>query len=218
MKPTQQLPRLNHPSLEYEIKQGYPRLLIVGVDEVGRGCLAGPVVACAVVLPSQILWEQTPWLGEIKDSKLLSPESRERLSPLLTAWVRAFHIAQASVEEIDRLNIHYASHLAMERAVVGLELPEIHHILVDGKFIPRNLPAPASALIKGDQKSLSIACASVIAKVWRDHHMVELDAKFPGYGLAKHKGYPTQMHQAALRQRGITELHRRTFGPVAECI
>jgi len=208
------------PDTEWEVRVGYPNRIVVGVDEVGRGCLAGPVVASAVVLPSVIDLVRNPWLEKINDSKKLSPEMREELSPRIQDWAFSFGIGLASVEEIDRINIHHASHLAMMRAIDALNfakkrlLPE--HVLVDGKFAPKGLSCGATAIIKGDSKSLSIACASIIAKVWRDQHMAELDSQFPGYGFAVHKGYFTPVHIKALHEKGVCDIHRRSFRPVAE--
>lgn len=200
------------PDLEWENRIGHPDLIVVGVDEVGRGCLAGPVVAGAVVLPKVIDRKAHLWIDEVADSKLLSSEQRERLAPLIVAWVETFCVAQASVEEIDRINIFQASHLAMRRAIEGLKL-KAQHVLVDGKFAPKGLPCPATAIIKGDQKSLSIACGSVLAKVWRDHLMQELDLKYPGYELGGHKGYSTPVHQEALMRLGPSAIHRMSFAP-----
>lgn len=206
------------PDTEWERRFGYPSKKVAGVDEVGRGCLAGPVVAGAVLLPEFDEGHAPFWLRTVTDSKLLSPDQREELFPRIVDWVFAYGIGIAEVGEVDRLNIHHASHLAMARAVSDLGqgssiLPD--HLLIDGKFIPKGLPAPATALVKGDQRSLSIACASILAKVWRDRHMVELDLRYPGYGLATHKGYPTPAHVEALKRQGVSEIHRRSFGPVA---
>ncbi len=205
------------PHTEWEFRFGYPLRIVVGVDEVGRGCLAGPVVAGAAILPKILDYDACPWISEVRDSKQLSPEKRERLAPLIRGWVRASAIGIASVEEIDQLNIHHAVHLAMVRAVKALG-KEPDHVLVDGKFPPRGLNSAVTAIVKGDQVSLSIACASIVAKVWRDQKMVELDQKFPGYGLSIHKGYPTLVHSEALKRQGVTEIHRRSFGPVRECV
>lgn len=123
-------------------------------------------------------------------------------------------VGVATVQEIDQINIFHASHLAIVRAIDALKLKP-HHILIDGKFLPKTpLPAPASAVIKGDQKCLSIAAASIVAKVWRDQLMDKLEKKFPGYGFARHKGYPTPAHQEALRKQGVCEIHRRSFRSV----
>lgn len=205
------------PNLKWETRLGHPSRVLAGVDEVGRGCLAGPVVAAAVILPEIVDFKAEPWLREVADSKLLSPELRETLSPKILAWARAAFIGSASVEEIDRINIYHASHLAMVRAVEGLALaPE--HVLVDGNALPVPFKGKATAIIKGDLQSLSIACASVIAKVWRDTEMARLDTVYPGYGFAVHKGYATPAHRAALKEKGATDLHRRSFSPVAETL
>lgn len=205
------------PDLSYETQVGYPSLILVGADEVGRGCVAGPVVAGAVALPKIIDYNQDPWLEEVNDSKKLTAQARDRLEPLILNWALSSGIGVATVEEIDQINIFHASHLAIIRAIEALKVKP-HHILIDGKFLPKEkLPAPASAVVKGDQKCLSIAAASIIAKVWRDRHMLELDGKFPQYGFAKHKGYPTPAHALALKKNGITKFHRKSFKTVYEC-
>jgi ribonuclease HII len=199
------------PTLEYEIQAGYPNFDIAGADEVGRGCLAGPVVAAALVLPNVIHWDQHPWLAQINDSKKLNATMREYLAPLISAWAKAVAIGVVSVEEIDAINIFHASHLAIRRALEGLSIVP-SHILVDGKFLPKDpLPVPASAVIKGDQHCLSIAAASIVAKVWRDQQMMQLDQHYPQYGLARHKGYPTPIHKRAIQEHGIAVIHRRSF-------
>lgn len=199
------------PDLHFEIEQGYPHKRIAGSDEVGRGCVAGPVVAAAVVLPRIVCYDTHPWLSEIHDSKLVNPLVREKLAPLIQTWALSYAIGVATVEEIDQINIFHASHLAMIRALNKLDCTP-HHVLIDGKFLPKkNLKIPASAIIKGDQKCLSIAAASILAKVWRDQHLLELDLKYPGYGLAQHKGYPTPAHKLALREKGVTAIHRLSF-------
>ncbi len=210
------------PSLEIEKRLGFPGVSILGIDEVGRGCLAGPVVAGALLLPETVDFERTPWLREVADSKCLTPEKREELAPLIEGWARSFGIGVASVEEIDRINIFHASHLAMARAAENAlakagsaRKSERFHAIVDGKFLPKNLPCPALAVIKGDMQCLSVAAASVLAKVWRDRFMVELDGELPGYGFAQHKGYSTPVHARALDQLGATPVHRRSFAPVA---
>jgi ribonuclease HII len=187
-----------------------PAGLICGVDEAGRGPLAGPVYAAAVILdPAQ------PIPG-IADSKKLSPRTRERLQGEIRQRARAWAIASATVEEIDRLNILQASLLAMRRAVEGLALlPEL--ALVDGNRCPA-LPCPARAVVKGDATVPAIAAASILAKTARDALMLELDARFPQYGLAQHKGYPTTAHLAALREHGVVEIHRRSFAPVRKIL
>lgn len=179
---------------------------IAGVDEVGRGPLAGPVTAAAVILdPSRI----PPGLA---DSKTLTAARRDALYDAILASAQCC-IAHATVEEIDQLNILRASHLAMERAVAGL--PQVPcHILIDGNLIPANLKGRASAIVKGDAKSLSIAAASIIAKVARDRIMVDLAQQYPGYGWEQNAGYPTKLHQLALLNLGVTPAHRRSFKPV----
>lgn len=180
--------------------------LIAGVDEVGRGPLAGPVTAAAVILdPANI----PPGLA---DSKALTASRRDALYDAILASSQCC-IAHATVEEIDKLNILRASHLAMERAVAGLsQTPD--HILIDGNLIPANLKGRATAIVKGDAKSLSIAAASIIAKVARDRIMVDLAQQYPGYGWEQNAGYPTKLHQSALLNLGVTPWHRRSFKPV----
>ena len=185
--------------------------LVAGVDEAGRGPLAGPVCAAAVILdPNQ------PIEG-LNDSKKLTAKKREALAPLIKARALAWCIAWADVSEIDSLNILQATMLAMTRAVEGLQVkPEL--ILVDGNRTPKNLPAPASAVVKGDAKVAAIAAASILAKTARDAKMVALDAVYPGYGFAKHSGYGTAQHIEAIRTLGITPEHRRTFEPVKSMV
>ncbi|MDG2088675.1 MAG: ribonuclease HII [Arenicellaceae bacterium] len=179
---------------------------VAGIDEVGRGPLAGPVVAAAVILPSVFN------LQGLTDSKKVSPKARERLNEEIRAIAVDYCIAEASVAEIDELNILQASLLAMRRAVLGLQqTPE--HALVDGNKLPK-LPCAATAVIGGDLTEPSISAASIIAKVYRDGLMNTYAKQYPGYGLEKHKGYPTRQHLDALLTLGITPIHRRTFGPV----
>lgn len=184
----------------------YSGHLLAGVDEVGRGPLAGDVVAAAVILDPQ-----RPIVG-LADSKKLSEKRRESLFIEIQQKALAWSVARASVEEIDRLNILQASLLAMARAVETLTLqPE--HVLVDGNRLPR-WSYRAEAVVKGDDRVPAIAAASILAKVTRDRELVALDASYPGYGLAEHKGYPTPTHLAALQRLGVTPIHRRSFGPV----
>ena len=185
--------------------------LTAGVDEVGRGPLCGDVVAAAVILdPAQ------PIAG-LNDSKKLTEKRREALFDEICGKALAFCVARASVEEIDRLNILHASMLAMTRAVEGLQrqgqaiTPEL--VLVDGNRLPR-WSYRAQAIVKGDSKVAAIAAASILAKVVCDREMCELDARYPGYGLAGHKGYPTKAHLEALRTLGVTPIHRRSYAPV----
>ncbi|MFO1464783.1 MAG: ribonuclease HII [bacterium] len=183
---------------------------LAGVDEVGRGCIAGPVFAAAVILPRELR------IPELNDSKKLSPKVRERLSSTILREARAWHIAMVSVEEIDRLNILWASMKAMRLAVEGLvERPDL--LLVDGNRVTES-PLPQRAIVEGDARCASIAAASVIAKVARDRWMSEQEAQFPGFSFAKHKGYGTAEHLRELRQHGVTPLHRRSFAPVQEML
>ena len=184
----------------------YPYQFVAGVDEVGRGPLAGPVVAAAVILDPN-----TPLAG-LTDSKLLSAQQRERLDVVIRERAIAWAVGRAEIEEIDRLNILQASLLAMRRAVLALcRQPE--YALIDGNRCPP-LPCPAEAIIKGDLTVPVISAASILAKVARDREMVELDRVYPGYGFASHKGYPTQAHLSALASLGVCPIHRRSFGPV----
>ncbi|WP_333827680.1 ribonuclease HII [Pararhodobacter sp.] len=180
---------------------------VAGVDEVGRGPLAGPVTAAAVVLdPARI----PPGLN---DSKRLSAAAREALAQMIWAQARVATVAHASVEEIDTLNILQASHLAMRRALAALSLPP-DHALIDGNRLPRDLCCPAETLIKGDARCLSIAAASIVAKVERDRIMADLARDWPGYGWETNAGYPSPAHVAALNRLGVTPHHRRSFAPV----
>lgn len=179
-------------------------LCVVGVDEVGRGPLAGPVTAAAVRLDPDRIPQG------LRDSKQISAPRRKALFAQIIEQAEV-SIAHATVEEIDNLNILRASHLAMERAVAGLQAD---HALIDGNLIPRGLAIPATAIIKGDAKCLSIAAASIIAKVTRDRIMVDLAQHYPGYGWAENAGYPTKAHLKALLILGVTPWHRRSFRPV----
>ncbi|MCU0812918.1 MAG: ribonuclease HII [Burkholderiaceae bacterium] len=180
--------------------------LVAGVDEAGRGPLAGPVVAAAVILD-----ELHPIKG-LADSKRLGPVTRERLFDEIRAKALACCIAEASVDEIDRLNILHATLLAMQRAVQGLRLPP-RSVLVDGNRLPP-LPMPARAVVKGDATVAAISAASILAKVHRDRLCLALHDAYPQYGFAGHKGYPTAEHLAALRAHGACAAHRRSFAPV----
>jgi ribonuclease HII len=183
-------------------------LRIAGVDEVGRGPLFGPVVAAAVILPKGC------HLRDLNDSKKLSERKRNELDPEIRRNAIAWAIAAVDVETIDRINIRRASLLAMRLAVRQLALgPDF--LLIDGRDTI-DWPCPQQAVIQGDGTSLSIAAASVLAKVYRDRLLVELDCQFPGYGLARHKGYCSPEHLAALARLGPTPLHRRSFHPVAQ--
>ena len=177
---------------------------VAGVDEAGRGCLAGPVVAAAAILPPDAD------LPGLDDSKKLTPERRDALYDRIHAEALVVGVGACSPAEIDELNILWAAMEAMRRAVVDLALPP-DLALIDGNRVPPGLPIPAEAIVKGDAKSLSIAAASIIAKVTRDRLLVALDAEHPAYGFAGHKGYPTAQHYAALAAHGPTPHHRRTF-------
>lgn len=191
---------------------------LAGVDEAGRGPWAGPVVAAAVVLaPPFAVAESNGLLRGLTDSKKLTPQRREFFFELLRQRPEvALGVGQASVAEIDELNILRATHLAMARALAALQ-PSADFALVDGLPV-QGLPCPARAIVRGDSLSLSIAAASIIAKVTRDRMMVELERAFPGYGFAAHKGYGTQVHQRALRALGVTPHHRRSFRPIRELL
>lgn len=198
------------PDLTYEhalLEQGIQP--IAGVDEAGRGPLAGPVVAAAVVLPADFE------LAGLDDSKKLTPARRERCFEQLKADPRIrIGVGSASVAEIDQINILRATHLAMRRALQALaEMPG--HALVDGLPV-KSLPIPHTALVKGDGLSRSIAAASVVAKVTRDRLMAEIDREFPCYGFAKHQGYGTRQHLQALAEWGPCRHHRLSFAPVAQ--
>ena len=184
------------------------RRLSAGVDEVGRGPLAGPVVAGAVVLGENCR------IDGLRDSKRLSPRRREALAEEIKQRAFAWGLGEASVEEIDRLNILRASHLAMQRAVAAMDVePDI--ILVDGHLLP-DFAVPALAVVKGDGRIREISAGSILAKVARDALMCELDVQLPQYGFARHKGYPTPQHLAALAAHGPCHAHRRSFAPVRE--
>ncbi len=197
-------------SNQFILSEKANQLLVAGVDEVGRGPLAGPVVTAAVILDPD-----HPIEG-LMDSKKLSEKRREELSVLIKENSLAWSIGRAEVEEIDKINILQATMLAMQRAVSGLS-PSPKHALIDGNRCP-DLICSAEAIIKGDGLVPAISAASIIAKVSRDNEMVELDALYPGYGLAGHKGYPTKAHRDALIELGVTPIHRRSFGPVRKAL
>ena len=204
----------NMPDLTHEIAAGlYEGRIICGVDEVGRGPLAGPVIAAAAILPPAGLPVEIS--GKIRDSKKLSAAQRDGLYAPLTALC-CHAVAEASVAEIDQMNILWASMLAMRRAVEALSQPP-DFALIDGNRCPQ-LHCPALAIVKGDDKSLSIAVASIIAKVTRDRLMTALAAQFPFYGWERNAGYGTAQHLAALRAHGTTPWHRDSFAPVSEIL
>lgn len=195
--------------------------LIIGVDEAGRGPWAGPVTAAAVIL------DPARPIDGLTDSKKLSEKARERLAPLIRERALAWCVAEASVEEIDTLNIRQATFLAMRRAIFGQSqtvsdksgqfravLPRAGLILIDGNALPGDLPAPARAIIKGDLTEPAISAASILAKTHRDAQMASLCKLHPGYGFSGHKGYGTPAHAAALAELGPCPVHRRSFAPV----
>ena len=183
---------------------------VAGVDEVGRGPLAGPVVAAAVIL------DITRPIDGLADSKTLSARRREELSALIKTHSLCWALGRAEVEEIDRLNILQASLLAMQRAVMSLSIqPEL--VLVDGNQAPK-LIYPVTTIIRGDAIEPSISAASILAKVTRDAEMLDLDKRYPEYGFSLHKGYPTRAHIDALQKQGVSPIHRRSFGPVRRAI
>lgn len=185
--------------------------LIAGVDEAGRGPLVGSVFAAAVILPA------TFDLPKLTDSKKLSEQCRDELAPMIREQALAYCIASASVAEIEQLNILHATMLAMRRAVEGLTVPPTE-VLVDGNRVPSNLVCPARAIIKGDVTEACISAASILAKTARDAQMYALDAQHPEYGFARHKGYGTPEHLAALQRYGVLAEHRVGFKPVKELV
>ena len=191
--------------LEYEkkaMKRGYH--LVCGVDEAGRGPLAGPVYAAAVILPEGCV------IDGVNDSKKLTEKKREALYDVIVETALSWCVASASVEEIDEVNILNATYLAMERAVAGLDVTP-QYILVDGNRLPPHLPAPAQAVVKGAAHSANIAAASILAKVSRDRLLIQMDEQYPQYQFAKHKGYGTKLHRELILQYGPSPVHRKTF-------
>lgn len=184
--------------------------LIAGVDEVGRGPLAGAVVAAAVIL------DPNKPIHGLTDSKKLTEKKRDALAIEIREKALSWSLGRAEVEEIDDINILWASMLAMKRAVEGLHI-EPTFVKIDGNRCP-DLPYPMQAIVKGDLTEAEISAASILAKVSRDGEMVEMDAKYPGYGFAKHKGYPTKQHQLALQEQGACPIHRLSFKPVQRII
>jgi ribonuclease HII len=203
------------PDLSFESAlwaQGLVR--IAGLDEAGRGAWAGPVAAAAVILPNDINIQRE--LTGVRDSKQVRAERRAELALAIESCALACCCGFAGNDEIDTLGIVPATRLAMQRALAGLqESASAQHLLIDALFLP-DVGVPQSSLIKGDQRSLSIAAASILAKHNRDELMRELDQKYPGYGFARHKGYGTQAHQLALEKFGITPIHRMSFAPLKE--
>jgi ribonuclease HII len=213
--------------------QGDTSSLVIGIDEAGRGCIAGPVVCCALGLNTDWLrsmgWSDpavrptelvAPWILQIRDSKKIPETGRERLRKEIEASEMKFAIGVATAQEIDEINILQATLLAMTRACDALRAnnPEFSEakILVDGNRVPRKLAQHATALVQGDAKSVTVAAASIIAKTERDRLMETLHEAYPDYGFAVHKGYPTSAHRESLQVHGITPAHRRTFRGVVE--
>ena len=182
-------------------------MLIAGVDEVGRGPLAGPVVAAAVILDEPI--------DGLKDSKLLTPKRRQALAAMIQANALCFAYGICTVEEIDALNIHHATLLAMQRAIELLS-HQPARVLVDGVHTP-HVSMPCDAIVQGDRLVASSSAASILAKVYRDDVMVQMDKLYPGYGFSQHKGYPTAVHRHALITQGASPIHRQSFAPVKAC-
>ena len=185
---------------------------LAGVDEAGRGPLAGDVIAAAVVFDKK----RIP--ADAQDSKKLTAKKRERLYDEIIQSASAWAIGRASVEEIDRLNIFHASLLAMKRAIEGVGYQEGIVFYVDGQAVPSMNQVHLQAVVRGDSLLPVVGAASILAKVTRDREMVELDALYPQYGFALHKGYPTQKHMAAIKRWGVLEMHRRSFSPVREAL
>lgn len=183
-------------------------MYIAGVDEVGRGPLAGPVVTAAVILSSPI--------EGIMDSKKLTPIKRQKLAIEIRERALCYAYGRAEVEEIDQLNIHHATLLAMKRAIEALPILP-NKVLIDGLFTP-NVIVPCEAVVKGDDLFAEIGAASILAKVLRDEEMARMDVLYPGYGFAQHKGYPTQLHRSTLQKLGPCAIHRRSYGLVAQSL
>ncbi len=194
------------PTLDYEKQLWISGCnYVCGIDEVGRGCFAGPVVAAAVIFPKNI-----PLLEGVMDSKILKPRQREKMDPIIKKNAFAWSIAEVSVTKINKFGIGKATQIAFRKVVKSLKTnPDF--ILMDAFYIKQLNRKRQKPIIKGDQKSLSIAAASIIAKVYRDKLMKELHKKYPQYGFAKHKGYGTKFHQAAIKKYGLSRIHRKSF-------
>ena len=193
------------PDFSYEneaVKNGYK--LVCGVDEAGRGPLAGPVCAAAVILPFDCEIEG------LNDSKKISEKKREALYDVIIEKAIAFSVAYGTLQEIEEYNILEATYIAMNRAIDGLEI-QPDYALIDGNRIPKGIKIPCQTIVKGDSKSCSISAASILAKVTRDRLMLEYDKKYPQYLFAKHKGYGTKAHYDAIKQHGVCEIHRISF-------
>src|SRR3989344_307984 len=194
--------------------EGYRR--IIAVDEVGMGCLAGPVVVCAVMLTKKF-----PSVRGVRDSKLLSPKQRETCADLIKKLNIKYKISYCYPKTIDRVNIFQASHKAMRRAIAKLKIKSQKSkviILIDGPNIIKKINLPQQAIVRGDRKVFAIACASILAKVYRDRIMARYHKKFPQYGFDKHKGYGTRLHFAMLAKYGPTIIHRRSFAHISRLV
>ncbi len=193
------------PDFSYEnqaLSSGYK--FICGVDEAGRGPLAGPVCAAAVILPPNCV------IDGLNDSKKISEKKREMLFDIIIEKALAYSIAYGSLKEIEEYNILEATYIAMNRAIEGLNI-KADFALIDGNRVPKGIKIPCETVVKGDSKSYSIAAASILAKVTRDHLMLEYDKKYPQYLFAQHKGYGTKAHYEAIKQHGVCEIHRLSF-------
>lgn len=197
--------------LPFEYPVPKSECVYAGTDEVGRGPLVGNVVAAAVILDPSVKIEG------LTDSKKLSEKKREALFPIIMEKALAIGIGEASPAEIDEINILWASMLAMERAVANLKI-EPNMVLVDGNRVPKNLGIPAISVVKGDARVEEISAASIVAKVIRDRQLIELDQKYPQYGFASHKGYPTAAHLEAINKYGLLPEYRKSFGPVKKLL
>lgn len=203
-----------HIELELAIREEWGVTHVVGIDEAGRGAIAGPVVAGAVILPLDDP-EKMALLAQVNDSKQLSAKRREAFYELITAHALAWGVGSSSAKDVDLLGIVPANAKAMGEAVMGL-VPAGEFLLIDGRMKLRRLNLPQRSVVRGDSISLSIASASIIAKVTRDHFMVELDKHYPQYGFAQHKGYCTRPHEEAIKQLGSCVEHRHTFAPIRQ--
>jgi ribonuclease HII len=200
-------------SIENEIANG-ARLLIAGVDEVGRGTLAGPVVAGAAILPGPVPAE---YVRIVNDSKVLTAAQRQRAFDWLIGWCIDYGVGACTADEIDSIGIVPATRLAMSRAIAELD-PQPDHLLIDAVEL-HSVPIPQTSIVRADSRSQNVAAASIIAKVTRDRLMATIfESDYPGYGFAEHKGYGTTMHMAALKELGVSPIHRRSFKPVSDIL
>jgi len=210
--------RLPHKTLERKLfKDGYRQ--VIGVDEVGVACLAGPVYVCAVAFDEKFFQKNHRKLRYLRDSKLLLPHQREKFFNQLTKETDLkFRISFSDVKTIDKLNIYHAARSAMKRAIEKLKPVKESIVLMDGKGKIAGINQEQRAIVKGDRKVFAIACASILAKVARDRVMRKYAQKYPDYGFEKHKGYPTKLHNAQLVKFGPCEIHRHSFAPVAKLL